>query len=223
MLNILHGYIENSLPMEGSLVTRPGLREKVDETGHFLPFIGNTVVFDLDLQTKQAIASLQQRLYDHAGELLAEKLSPDTFHLTLHDLANGSPGAKTESWMEKTRPAAAVILAELKSESMAPLTMKTTWVFNMVNTSIVLGAEPVDTESYDRLRRMYTRLNAVVPLNYALTPHITLAYFRPGIYSQSDLAPLRQALTKADIIFQLDMERLVLQNFSDMNHYTTIE
>lgn len=222
MLNILRGYIENSLPRQGALETRPGLRVKVDDHGQFLPFVGNTIVFELDTDTKQAIAPLQKRLYANAEHLLAERLSPDTFHLTLHDLANGTPNAATQAWMEQTEPAARAILTRIKSEHAAPLAMKTSWIFNMVNTSIVLGAEPADEESRERLIRMYTLLNEVVPLNYALTPHITLAYFRPGLYSQAELEPLRQALTPVALTFSLRMENLILQNFSDMNHYKTI-
>ena len=222
MLNILRGYIENSLPHHGMLETRSSLRTKVDENGQFLPFIGNTAVFLLDEPTKRALIPLQEALYAHAGALLAEKLSPDTFHLTLHDLANGTPSPETRLWMAKTAPTARAILNSIRSEYPAPLSMKATWVFNMVNTSIVLGAEPADPVSHARLSRMYTQLHPVVPLNYALTPHITLAYFRPGCYTQDDLAPLREALKAVDLTFSLHMENLVFQNFSDMNHYETV-
>lgn len=222
MLNILRGYIENSLPPAGNLQTQPGLNAKVGADGTLLPFVGNTVVFLLDEKTKAAIRPLQAQLHAHAGHLLAQPLSPDTFHLTLHDLANGTPNEATESWMAETEPAARSILARLKSESTAPLSMKTTWAFNMVNTSIVLGAEPADEDTGKRLSRMYEAFHAVVPLDYALTPHITLAYFKPGCYTQEQLEPLRQSLRPADLSFTLSMENLVLQRFSDMNHYTDL-
>ncbi len=223
MLNLLKGYIENSLPMQGDLVTRPGLRDKVAENGQLLPFTGNTAVFLLDADTKNAIAPLQEQLYRFAAPLLAERLSPDTFHLTLHDLANGAPGVDNRRRMAQTEAAARAILPEIREEDPVPLAMKTTWIFNMVNTSIVLGAAPVDKASGERLSRMYTLLHKVVPLDYPLTPHITLAYFRPGIYSQKDLVSLRKALCPVELQFALHPEKLVLQSFSDMNHYTTIE
>ena len=100
--------------------------------------------------------------------------------------------------------------------------MKTTWIFNMVNTSIVLGLAPADPETEARLCYMYARLNAVVPLDYPLCPHITLAYFRPGVYGREDLAALRTALTPASLEITLDMENLVLQTFTDMNNYQTV-
>lgn len=221
MLNLLYDYIENSLP-EGELITSPGLRAKADETGRLLPFEGNTVVFLLDDEVKQKLAGLQDRLYQAAGEMLSEPLHPDTFHMTLHDLANGTPGPDTRRWMAETEPAARAVLAGLRQEYTAPLAMQTTWMFNMVNTSIVLGLAPADEDSRDRLGRMYEALNGVVPLNYALTPHITLAYFRPGRYGEAALSSLRAALGPVDLRLTLRMEDLVLQRFSDMNHYVTI-
>lgn len=221
MLNLLYGYIENSLP-EDSLETRPGLRAKVSEGGSLLPFAGNTTVFLLEYAARAAIMPLQQRLYEAAGHMLAEPLPPDTFHMTLHDLANGTPSPETHHWMARTATAARVILEELKSEDNRPLYMKATWTFNMVNTSIVLGLAPADEETEKRLCHMYARLNAVVPLDYPLCPHITLAYFRPGVYGPEDLTALRPALTPVSLSLTLSMDDLVLQEFSDMNHYQTV-
>ena len=52
MLNLLDGYIQNSLPEQGDFYTNPNLCKKVDDFGHFLPFYGNTVVFLLDDGTR---------------------------------------------------------------------------------------------------------------------------------------------------------------------------
>ena len=221
MLNLLYGYIENSLP-EGKLTTSPGLRAKVDDSGAFLPFVGNTVVFLLSDEEKAALSVLQDSLYAAAGHLLAQRLSPDTFHMTLHDLANGAPGEKTGSWMQAIEPIAKRILEDIKAEVLPPIAVRGTWMFNMVNTSIVLGLAPEDSEGEVRLHRMYEALHAAVPLNYALTPHITLAYFKPGSYSGEQLEALRSALHSAPIPITLDMEKLVLQHFSDMNHYYSL-
>jgi hypothetical protein len=141
MLNLLYGYIENSLP-EGKLTTSPGLRAKVDDAGAFLPFEGNTVVFLLSDEEKAALSVLQDSLYAAAGHLLAQRLSPDTFHMTLHDLANGAPDEKTQAWMQATEPIAKRILEDIKAEVLPPIAMRGTWMFNMVNTSIVLGLAP---------------------------------------------------------------------------------
>jgi hypothetical protein len=112
------------------------------------------------------------------------------------------------------------ILTKWRSE--APLHMKGTWLFNMVNTSIVLGLEPLDQVSAARLDAMYACLESVQPLGYALTPHITLAYFRPGTYDYAVLGKLKQVLRPVQLEVTVTMDHLVLQEFTDMNHYVTI-
>jgi hypothetical protein len=65
-------------------------------------------------------------------------------------------------------------------------------------------------------------MESVVPLGYALTPHITMAYFKPGTYTQYDLNCLRQALGAVEQEVELRFEDLFYQEFRDMNHYETI-
>jgi len=92
----------------------------------------------------------------------------------------------------------------------------------MVNTSIVLGLQPADEESWRRLDEMYTTLEDVVHLGYALTPHITMAYFLPGTYGSDQVQRLSAALRNVELEITLDMKNLVLQEFFDMNHYETV-
>ena len=174
MLNLLEDYISRSLPEQGEFQTTPNLLKKVDWDGNFLPFYGNTVVFLLDDGVKEDLRMLQEQLQDATGWMLSQPLSPDTFHMTLHDLVNGTE--KTPDLcqrMEGTEQKAKALQAQWAN--MPPLRMKTTWLFNMVNTSIVLGLAPVEEETALRLDTMYTALEAVVPLGYGLTPHITMA------------------------------------------------
>lgn len=220
MLNLLEDYISRSLPEQGEFQTNPNLLKKVDWDGNFLPFYGNTVVFLLDDGVKEDLRMLQEQLQDAAGWMLSQPLNPETFHVTLHDLVNGSE--KTLSLcqrMEETEQKAKALLAQWAN--MPPLRMKTTWLFNMVNTSIVLGLAPAEEETALRLDAMYTALESVVPLGYGLTPHITMAYFRPGSYSAAQLQGLRNVLCPIHLELQLDLGKLVYQRFSDMNHYTT--
>lgn len=220
MINTLDDYIRRSLPEEGDFVTNRNLEKKVDENGKLLPFRGNTTVFLLDEKTKLQLLQLQQELYDGAGEMLAQRLDPDTFHMTLHDLINGPAGEPgLDARMAQAEALARPILAQWRDQT--PLTMRATWMFNMVNTSIVLGLAPADGDSWRRLDAMYMQLEKVVPLGYGLSPHITLAYFRPGVYSQQELQGLRKMLHAVDLELQLRMTDLVFQNFEDMNHYVT--
>lgn len=215
MINPLYDYIERSLPEYGGFCTNPNLSQKVNENGGLLPFYGNTAVFTLDSGTVDLLTGLQRELYDAAGWMLAEPLRPETFHMTLHDLVNGK--SPDQEMMAVARSRAEHILRWWDEEK--PIRMRTTWMFNMVSTSIVLGLVPEDADSYYRLDAMYGALEAVVPLGYALTPHITLAYFRPGSYTQQETDCLRRALCSVDHVLELRRENLVVQDFRDMNTY----
>lgn len=57
MINLLEDYISRSLSEWGDLSTNPNLCKKVNQAGSFLPFSGNTVVFDLAEATKKALLS----------------------------------------------------------------------------------------------------------------------------------------------------------------------
>ena len=221
MINTLDDYICRSMPQWGDFITNPNLRKKVDEGGNLLPFLGNTVVFLLNDDTKEKLRQLQESLYQAAPDMLAQPLQMSTFHMTLHDLANGTPEQLgLQDYMRYTQERVSQLLPGWKDTP--PLRMKTTWLFNMVNTSIVLGLTPADEESWRRLDEMYTTLEDVVRLGYALTPHITMAYFLPGTYSPEQVQQLSAVLRNVDLEIILDMKDLVLQNFTDMNHYNTI-
>ena len=221
MINTLDEYICSSIPRWGDFTTNPNLCKKVDDEGNLLPFAGNTVVFLLDDDTKEQLRQLQEELYRAAPDMLAKPLQMPTFHMTLHDLANGIPDQPgLQEYMNYTQERASQILPGWKDA--APLRMKTTWLFNMVNTSIVLGLAPADEDSWHRIDGMYTALEDIVHLGYALTPHVTMAYFLPGTYTQEQVQRLSAALHKVDLDISLDMKNLVLQTFTDMNHYDTV-
>ena len=221
MLNLLEDYIYASLPRRGDFSTNPNLSSKVDGQGNFRPFYGNTTVFLLDDKTKQTLGSLQDGLYRVARPMLAQPLDPATFHMTLHDLVNG-PKADADllGRMGKAEQGAKILLEAWKQEP--KIAMKATALFNMVNTSVALGLAPANSRSMEQLDKMYMALEQVVPLGYAMTPHITLAYFKPGTYSQEQLQHLAGALGSVQLEVELNMENLVLQTFADMNHYENV-
>lgn len=216
MLNTLRHCRENSVP--ALLETAPGLSDKVDASGQLLPFPGNTVVFLLDEQVKRQLSMLQEELYSRCGDFLAQRLHPDTFHMTLHDLANGS----CLSQKEEMAHGAKEILDRIRGAKIPPIPMKAACSFNMVNTSIVLLLEPADDDAWQQLDDLYMQFQQVRTLPYALTPHITLAYFRPGCYPESQTHRLRCALTSVELDVMLEPRALVLQDFDHMNAYKTI-
>ena len=209
-MNYLKDYIFRSLPEQAPFLTRPSLRQKVGENGEFLPFRGNTVVFPLDSETKAHLAELQERL--HTSDMLASPLDPSTFHMTLHDLEN--TGGGEENLEERMEEAARKARPLLKPVT---LSMEATAAFNMVNTSIVLGLAPADRETEETLDGLYQALETVVPLGYDLTPHITLAYFRPGSYGQESLDRLRALLGPVEL--KATLRNPVLRTFTSMNEY----
>ena len=221
MIHTLDDYICRSIEPSQSFSTNPNLTKKIDIDGAFLPFVGNTVVYDLDVDTKLQLTELQKELYACRSAVLSELLDPSTFHMTLHDLVNGRAGEDgIRDKMERIVPAVRQILSEWTCHE--PIRMKTTWMFNMVNTSIVLGLKPVDEDAHSRLDAMYCRLEEVLPLGYPLCPHITLAYFRPGQYSAKQMEGLCNGLRAVDFEIELKAENLMLQNFDHMNHYYAI-
>ena len=219
MLNTLDDYIWRSLP-DGSFGTNPNLSKKVAPDGTILPYYGNTMVFLLPDNVKCELKRLRDGLYAAAPGMLAAPLREETFHMTLHDLANSPNRAEAEALMPEAEARAREISAGFGN--FAPIAMRGTWTFNMVNTSVVLGLAPVSAEGRERLAGMYRALEAAAPLGYALTPHITLAYFRPGEYGPGEVARLRDALGPAGVEVELRAENLVLQRFTDMNSYHSL-
>lgn len=216
MIDTLPNYYPDSI--SDVLKTAGGLEDKVRSDGTLLPFPGNTVVFLLDEPCKNILAQIRDRLYENCAPMLAETLKTDTFHITLHDLANGSLLPQREQMASQ----ATEILRALRANPFAPIPMRATWCFNMVNTSIVLGLEPENDEAWQTLDDLYDRFQQVRNLPYALTPHITLAYFRPGVYTHAQTAILRQAMGAVDLRLTLEPDRLVLQDFDHMNAYKTV-
>ena len=78
------------LPWENWLNVAKGAGDKVGADGRLLPFYGNTVIYDLTDEAKDALKQLQDRLYESCGHFLSEKLTRESFHMTLHDLLSGT-------------------------------------------------------------------------------------------------------------------------------------
>ena len=216
------GFTADSLPHGGGLETNANLPLKVGMDGKMEPFMGNTVVFPLPEEVKREIGRMQERLYRTCAPALAEPLEASSFHMTLHDLLSGKPDRTLRRRMDDMRDAA---LERVRQIARAGETVRlhTTALFNMVNTSMVLGLAPADEESCGRLMAYYETLQDVVCLRYPLTPHVTLAYFRPGVITAEWVEKLRDAVDeigqREKIFMELPAKTLEYQLFSDMNHY----
>lgn len=208
---------------DGYFSVNPSLHSKVSEDGSFRPFYGDTVVFDLDEATKERLSEVIKRLYDCSGECFCERLIPSSLHMTLHDLSN-SPllgSVAEEIFFNGIR--VSEIRKELKREK---IRMKTGNIFNMVNTSIVLGLYPTDEKEYGKLMNLYSLFDGIKPLSYSLTPHITLAYYNPRGFGEEAALRLKSTVfslnREAAFEITLNTEHLLYQKFTGMNDYTNI-
>lgn len=215
-------FMTDSLPHSGGLQTNGNLPLKVAADGKLEPFMGNTVVFPLPEQAKQEIGLIQRKLYQSCAPVLAEPLEEASFHITLHDLLSGKPAPELQDRMDRVRGPALNCIRQI-AERGETVRLHSTALFNMVNTSMVLGFAPADEESCERLMAYYALLQEAVCLDYPLTPHVTAAYFRPGNIEAEMVEKLRAAVDEVNgqkkIEIELSAEAAEYQIFSDMNHY----
>ena len=217
------GFQRDSLPHDGSFTTKPLLVEKVAPNGALLPFFGNTMIFDLPPDVQLAIARMQLILHHRCPQMLAQPLAPSTLHMTLHDLLNGIDSTALAEPVRQTGEQAKCILAQQRAAGIPPIRLTSTLAFNMVNGSVALGFAPDTEADCAALMGMHTAYQAVVALNYPLTPHVTLAYFKPGAYGPEDVAALAGALAEINTLpkvrIAVDAECLYYYTFEDMNTY----
>lgn len=206
-----------------NFVPNNSVKHKVDKDCSFKKFIGDTVVFDLEEPLKKFIQEHYiNPLYYVASNCFAEKLGQNTLHMTLHDLNASSPyDNNTTKNMFDTEISLAQKLyrAPVKPQT---INMITTCVFNMVNTSLVLGLMPKTKEDYDILMRLYQFVDDIHSLPYPFTPHITLSYFNRNGFSGNVLNNLQQAINRLNyerFEFTLSTDMLYYQKFTSMNDY----
>lgn len=217
------GFQHNSLPRDGHFITKPLLIEKVAPDGGLRPFFGNTMIFDLPVEIQLLIARMQLILHHRCAGMLADPLTPSTLHMTLHDLLNGVDAAALAEPVRQTGMHAKAILAEQRSANLPPIRLTSTAAFNMTNGSVALGFAPDAEADCAFLMGMHARYQEVVALNYPLTPHVTLAYFRPGSYGPEMVSALADALREINALpkvrITVDAACLHYYLFEDMNSY----
>lgn len=178
----VYAFSESSIYCNDEFVTHGELSAKVEQCGKFKTFHGSAVAFDLSDNDKAFIRGISDSLYTSCSDMLAEPLNPKTYHMPLHNLLAGE---YSESEFCSIRNKTKWLIDVLKNDFTKPIQMRSTWVFNMMNTSIVIGLEPTDDENYRQLCSLYNVFNEVAKITYLFTPHITVAYYKPGVYSES--------------------------------------
>lgn len=202
----------------------PSISKKVDKNNSYQPFYGDTVVFNLDDTTKGKIAGLVDRIRAVAPECFCEALFSDTFHMTLHDLSN-SPvleNVAVEVFENELKA-----IEKVEKIAVQKIKMKSKYIFNMVNTSLVLGLYPADEEEYNKLMELYYLFDDVKKLNYPLTPHITLGYYNINGFDTKSARKLENIVqelntNEMEIEIELDTKQLFYQKFVSMNDYINV-
>jgi 2'-5' RNA ligase len=200
---------------------RASLCDKIDEENRLKAFFGDTVVFDLDEAVKNRISALADRLYSDAGDCLAERLSGATLHMTLHDLSNGTNLSEIRGKMAENEE-------KIRRTSLPSRTikMKSTFVFNMVNTSLVMGLVPANEDEHEKLMTLYGLVDEIKRAEYPLTPHITLGYYNVHGFENAAAKRLENIVgrlnRREEIEIALDTKRLYYQKFTSMNSYENV-
>jgi len=200
--------------------------KKVNEDGTFRRFIGDTVVFDLEQSQKQLIKTdYIDPLYSVSGDCFAEMFNESTLHMTLHDL-NSSEYDDYD--VLKNMFDTEVELAKiLRNVTTLPdrIDMVTTCVFNMVNTSLVIGLKPKTPKAYYELMTLYQVVDEIYQLPYPFTPHITLAYYRRNGFEGKQLEEIERVVNEMNCKrheITLFPSRLYYQKFVNMNEFFSI-
>lgn len=220
-------------PIRGSFHTHEGLNYKIHFNGRYAPFPGSTVVFRPGTPCFQTIQLMQRILYyklDGTG-MLAEPLPDATIHMTLHDLLSPEvcASASAEAYhgeFARSIAQAVDIIADIRKEFAGRrIAMVPDRIVNMVSKSLVLMLRPQTEQDYELLLELYHRFDGIQTLFYPLTPHITLAYFRPGPIDGDTLGAAVdcvQIRPEKAPVFEFFPEGLTAQSFLDMRTYMDI-
>ncbi len=219
-------------PVRGRFLTHPGLKHKVGPDGAFRPFPGSTVVFRPDRDTFHLTRLMQSILRGRlsGAGMCADPLPASTLHMTLHDLMDPerdmAPGMGEDAYaraVDESLGRARDIVRDLREKHAGrQVRLLPDRIVNMVSRSVVLLSRPVSEEDYALLTELYRPFDRVRALDYPLTPHITLMYFRPGEIDGDRLGAALEGMQPdrdRSPVLTVSPEALTAQRFSDMASY----
>ena len=173
--------------IRGSFHAAASLSNKVNSDGSYASYPGSTVVFRPGKQCLQVVQMMQKVLLYKLKDsnMLAAPLPASTIHMTLHDLVSPELCKDEAEYKNKlvtsTGKAVAVVNSIRKEYAGRKITLVADRIVNMASKSLVMLLKPRTEEEYGLLLEMYHRFDTVQDLPYPLIPHITLAYFKPGM------------------------------------------
>ncbi|MDE7132485.1 MAG: hypothetical protein K2O65_11890 [Lachnospiraceae bacterium] len=203
----------------------PSISQKVDKDNTYRRFYGDTIVFALDNIVKEKLARYVEVLYRAAPTCFCERLVLNTFHMTLHDLSNAPVLRDVAEELFENELKVIEKMRKIQNQEKATIRMKSKYIFNMVDTSLVLGLYPVGEEEYRKLMELYFMFEDVKKLPYPFTPHITLAYYNVNGFDLQAAGMLEEAVSKLnqdEMEIELNVNNLYYQKFKSMNDYIDI-
>ncbi|MDE5563327.1 MAG: hypothetical protein K2J01_07295 [Clostridiales bacterium] len=197
---------------------------KVNADNTFKDFYGDTVVFDLDDDTKSKLTIYTDLLHREVPQCFCDRLIPHTFHVTLHDLSNSPTLSEVAEQVFCNEMKIMQIKSELQKLKPVKIRLKSTYVFNMVNTSLVLGLSPATEKDYNAIMSLHSIIDGIIKLPYPYTPHITLAYYNVNGFDGNAAKNLENIVNKinAKIDMELSITDLYYQKFTSMNNYVDV-
>ncbi|RRR26319.1 hypothetical protein EHS14_08380 [Schaalia georgiae] len=216
----------DSVPYEPVFALPPSLEEKVvPRSGSLRPFHGDTIAYFLDDRVQDLVGSIASDLHARFGESLSLPLPVEMAHVTLHDLHASPDRAQVQPLVEASSAHAAGLVA--RARGIGPIRTMCTTVFNMMNTSIVIGVRAVDEEEHRKLLTARGLFDEIVPSG-PFTPHITLAYYRPTMPAPLPPGEFRDALAQltgraTGVPVVLAPERLHALRFDSMGNYWAVQ
>ena len=207
------------------------LRAKVNQDGKLKPFFGDTVVLPLEVKDFSLITPfIREIYYNNTGNIFAEPLLEEHFHVTLHDLSNSPVEAEIKDIVSENEKKCIDLFKKIaaylkKNPGMSKVRITSVYPFPSCNISVILGFAPESDLDYRIIMNLYNLFDDVVYLNYWLRLHITLAYFKPDDIKKDEMIKLCRVLEesgKNKILLELDLWKLSYQRFLNMNDYRTV-
>jgi len=205
------------------------LTGKVSGSGALLPFWGDTITIPIAARDTLFLSLLQSKLYQNIGDMLAEPLLAKHFHITLHDLSSGSSEIDLHRAMEKNRDCCRDIFRETSSylyenPDCINVSVNAERIFPCCNISLILSLLPDKERDYRIIMNLYNLFDDVVFLDCRLRLHVTIAYFKPDVFSREQIDRMLETLSEMEELgksIPLDMKKVAYQHYTSMNSYRT--
>ena len=224
-------------PFCGQYPTNYTLPDAITASGLYRPYNGAAVSFHIGDSLLRRVLAIQDCLYAHpeSASQLAERLPESALHMTLHDLTSpeisavheqvGPDGYLSEAFRSEITEAVTRSLRILKTvrrEHMGlRIRMRADRIVNLLSKSLVLLLRPETELDFERFLAVYRSFDPVASFDYPPTPHIPLAYFRPGSINADALATVIDPIQIQDdspliVEFPLtDLHVCMYRNLSD--------